>query len=111
MADLTIRAATREDLPALTAIYNHYVVNTAITFDIDPYTVEQRVPWFEQFAGSGRHRLFVALEAGTLVGHDRGRQRPGPIGGEVDYTDALERRRRGAHITPISASVTRAAAG
>lgn len=69
MADLTIRAASREDLPALTAIYNHYIVNTAITFDIEPYGVEQRVPWFEQFAGSGRYRLFVALEAGTLVGY------------------------------------------
>jgi len=69
VAELTIRAAALDDLPALTAIYNHYIVNTAITFDIDPYTVEQRLPWFEQFAGSGRHQLFVALEAGTVVGY------------------------------------------
>ena len=34
-----IRDATAADVPRLTEIYNHYVVNTATTFDIEPFTV------------------------------------------------------------------------
>ena len=33
---LIIRPATRADLPRLTEIYNHYVINTPITFDLEP---------------------------------------------------------------------------
>lgn len=54
MPDVVICPAIRNDLPRLTEIYNYYVLNTPITFDIEPYTVERRVAWFEQF-GSGRH--------------------------------------------------------
>ena len=32
-AALTIRPAAREDLPRLTNIYNHYIVETPATFD------------------------------------------------------------------------------
>ena len=66
---MLIRPANSEDLPRLTAIYNHYVVNTPITFDVEPYTVERRVPWFEQFAITGRHRLLVAEADGLVVGY------------------------------------------
>ena len=63
------RPADRADLPRLTEIYNHYVVHTPITFDVEPYTVERRVAWFEQFASTGRHRLVVAEENGLVVGY------------------------------------------
>ncbi len=69
MAGIEIRAANRADLPRLTEIYNYYVINTPITFDIEPYTVERRVAWFEQFALSGRHRLLVAEENGQVIGY------------------------------------------
>ena len=62
----TIRPATTQDLPQLLAIYNHYVVHTPITFDIEPMTLEQRARWFDQFSLSGRHRLFVAERAGRI---------------------------------------------
>ena len=68
MADVRIRAAVRDDLPRLTEIYNYYVVNTPITFDLVPVTVEQRVRWFEEHTGGQRHRLFVAENAGLVVG-------------------------------------------
>lgn len=55
-----IRPATVDDRPAIVEIYNNYVINTAITFDLEPYSVEARRPWFEQFADDGRHRLLVA---------------------------------------------------
>jgi phosphinothricin acetyltransferase len=41
---LHLRPAERGDLPSITEIYNYYVVNTPVTFDQSPFTVEQRVP-------------------------------------------------------------------
>ena len=66
---VTIRAAVQSDLPRLTEIYNHYVLNTAITFDIEPYTIETRRRWFAQFSATGRHRLLVAEIDGTVVAY------------------------------------------
>lgn len=63
-----IRRAIGSDLPALTAIYNHYIRETAITFDLDPYTVEARRPWLAAFGEAGRHQIFVAEEAGQAIG-------------------------------------------
>jgi phosphinothricin acetyltransferase len=66
---VTTRAATRADIPRLTEIYNHYVIHTPVTFDLEPYTVERRMEWFAQFAPTGRHRLLVAEEDGIVVGY------------------------------------------
>ena len=66
---VSIRPARGEDLPRLTEIYNHYVIHTPITFDLEPYTVERRAAWFAQFAPTGRHRLLVAEEDGQVVGY------------------------------------------
>jgi phosphinothricin acetyltransferase len=66
---LTIRPAASGDLPRLTEIYNHYVIHTPITFDLEPYTVERRAAWFEQFAAAGRYRLLVAEENGQIAGY------------------------------------------
>ena len=74
-----IRTADIADLPALTAIYNHYIVHTPITFDVQPYEPEQRRPWFEDHAPAGRHRLLVAEEDGAAAGYaSTSRWRPKP---------------------------------
>lgn len=69
MADLVIRPAEIADLPRLTEIYNYYVLHTPITFDVEPYSVEGRRAWFEQFAETGRYRLLLAEEAGRVLGY------------------------------------------
>jgi phosphinothricin acetyltransferase len=69
MADILLRPAAPGDLPRITEIYNHYVINTPVTFDIAPYTPETRLPWFQQFAVTGRHRLVVAEEGGVVLGY------------------------------------------
>ncbi|HKV56044.1 MAG TPA: GNAT family N-acetyltransferase [Candidatus Binataceae bacterium] len=69
MANLRIRGAVRADLARLTEIYNHYVRTTAITFDLEPLTVERRAHWFDGHAETGRHRLLVALESDQPVGY------------------------------------------
>jgi phosphinothricin acetyltransferase len=65
----TIRPAEAGDIPALTALYNHYIATTAITFDIEPMTVEARTGWFSHYSPAGRHRLLVAYEGPTLLGY------------------------------------------
>src|SRR5213082_2789002 len=65
-----IRAASIADLPALTDIYNHYIVNTTVTFDMKPLTPDERRGWFDEHPATGRHRLLVAVgDAGTLDGY------------------------------------------
>jgi phosphinothricin acetyltransferase len=69
VAGVAIRRAGAGDLPELTEIYNHYVRETPITFDIEPLSAEQRRPWLEAFAESGRHQLFVAEREGRVLGY------------------------------------------
>src|SRR5579871_2773789 len=69
MADMIIRPATRADLPRLTEIYNRYVIETPITFDLEPLTVVARGPWFDEHSELGPHRLIVAVENEKLVGY------------------------------------------
>jgi phosphinothricin acetyltransferase len=64
----TVRPSTRADLARLTEIYNHYILTTPITFDIDPMTEEQRAPWFHEHTQPPRYRLLVAEDGGRVVG-------------------------------------------
>ncbi|MFN8623716.1 MAG: N-acetyltransferase family protein [Chloroflexota bacterium] len=58
-----IRPGREDDVPALLAIYNHYVLHSNATFDMTPLTLEQRLEWFSHYAPDGRHRLLVAERA------------------------------------------------
>jgi phosphinothricin acetyltransferase len=69
VSDVELRPARAPDLAALTAIYNHYVRETPVTFDVEPYHEEARRPWLEGFAPEGPHRLFVAERGGDLLGY------------------------------------------
>jgi len=74
-----IRNALSDDLAALTAIYNHYIVHTPITFDVQTCEPDQRRPWFDEHAQAGRHRLMVGDEHGEIVGYaTTSRWRPKP---------------------------------
>ena len=69
-SNIVVRPGTLADLPRLTEIYNHYIINTPTTFDLEPFTVERRrAEWFEHYAVTGRHRLLVAEQAGAIVGY------------------------------------------
>ena len=64
----------------MTDIYNHYVVNTAITFDLQTFTVATRRRWFDDHAENGSHRLLVATGSeGECLGYaSSSRWRPKP---------------------------------
>lgn len=76
---VTVRDATAADLPAVAAIYTHYVLRTALTFN-----TEVRTPraWMERFSSEvldGRYHLVVAERAGAVVGFvESQRFRPKP---------------------------------
>ncbi|MGW2418019.1 N-acetyltransferase family protein [Streptomyces sp. NPDC001709] len=57
-----VRPGAESDLDALTAIYNHYVRETAITFDTAIFTPEERRPWLLSHPEDGPHRLLVATD-------------------------------------------------
>ena len=72
--DISVRPARREDLPALTEIYNYEVVNGVSTFDTDPWTVEQRATWFDAHdtgdsALFGAHPLLVIAVDDKVEGY------------------------------------------
>jgi len=56
-------------MPALNALYNHYVLNTPITFDIEAVTADDRRQWFSHFGATGRYRLLVAEYDDRLAGY------------------------------------------
>ncbi|MFF1694643.1 GNAT family N-acetyltransferase [Streptomyces sp. NPDC058257] len=77
--EVQVRPGTEADLWALTDIYNHYVRETAITFDTAAFLPEERRPWLLSHPVDGPHRLLVAQErdSGPSPGPSRPRPSPG----------------------------------
>lgn len=67
--EILVRPAHRPDLPALVDIYNHYVLETPVTFDTEPFTVETRMAWFSSFGRDTPYRLLVAVRGDTVCGY------------------------------------------
>ena len=63
---LSLRLATAADLPAINAIYNHYVPISTATYDYEPFTAEQRAAWFH--GRESIHPVIVAERDGEIVG-------------------------------------------
>jgi len=65
MNDVSIRTALPADVPAITAIYNHYVRTSTATFDTEEKSVEDRVEWLTQHVGA--YPALVAERDGGVV--------------------------------------------
>lgn len=63
---ITVRDAVEADVPAINEIYNHYILNTVATFDIEPQTLEDKLRWFRETEHP--HRIFVAEADGEVAG-------------------------------------------
>lgn len=61
-SEVLVRAGTEEDLKPLTDIYNHYVRESAATFDTEPFTPGERRDWLLSHLEDGPYRLLVAQE-------------------------------------------------
>jgi phosphinothricin acetyltransferase len=84
-----VRPARIEDLAELTEIYNHYVLSSHVTFDVEPFTVEGRREWLAHYADDGPFRLLVAEAAGAVQ----------------DYASSSPFRGRAAYRTSVETSV------
>ena len=63
---MIIRTATKDDLPAITEIYNDAIRSTVATFDTEPKSPEEQKIWFE--AHGTRNPIIVADADGAVVG-------------------------------------------
>lgn len=68
MSEPVIRRATRSDVPALCDVYNHYILNTHVTFHVEPLSLRQRLDWFDQFREGGCHQCFAAVLDSETIG-------------------------------------------
>ncbi|MEU1086762.1 N-acetyltransferase family protein [Streptomyces sp. NPDC005892] len=101
--DTQVRPGTEGDLGALTDIYNHYVRETALTFDVTSFTPEERLPWLLAHPDRGPHRLLVAEDTGR-AGVDGGGSPAG--GGRVlGYATSSAFRPKAAYGTSVEVSV------
>jgi len=65
---MQIRPATSADLPAINDIYNDAVEHATATFDLEPWTIQQRRAWLNEHAGNDRYPVLVAEVDGRVVG-------------------------------------------
>jgi len=63
---IRIRCATEADLPAIRAIYNHYVLTSTCTFQLEPDTEAERLAWFR--VRGDKHPVTVAEVGGAVIG-------------------------------------------
>ncbi|MFE5809213.1 GNAT family N-acetyltransferase [Streptomyces sp. NPDC056491] len=69
LEEVQVRPGTEADLVPLTDLYNHYVRETAVTFDTAVFTPEQRRPWLHSYSEDGPHRLLVAWTGDRMAGY------------------------------------------
>ena len=65
----SIRDATKEDLPEILAIYNHYVANSTVTFDEEPMVLKDLRSRFQQLAKLGFPFIVAQSPGGQLLGY------------------------------------------
>ena len=62
-----IRLATADDLPAINAIYNHYVMRSTCTYQLEPTSAQERKQWFDAH-GSRLPVTVVEAPDGSVIG-------------------------------------------
>ncbi|MGD0250621.1 MAG: N-acetyltransferase family protein [Thermoplasmata archaeon] len=85
--ELEIRPGQRRDLGSIVDIYNHYVEHSAATFEVSPVRPADRLDWFREHSLGGRHRLWVAVAAGSGV---RGWATTSPFRSRAAYLTTVE---------------------
>lgn len=62
---MIIRRAQKEDIPAITEIYNQAIASRDATCDLEAKTIEDRLNWFQQF--NDQYPIYIGLEKNTVV--------------------------------------------
>lgn len=66
--NVVIRPARRIDLARINEIYNAYIVDSPISFDLEPWDLGRRADWWEHYAETGPYRVLVAEVDGRVIG-------------------------------------------
>ncbi|MFP4148534.1 MAG: N-acetyltransferase family protein [Nitriliruptoraceae bacterium] len=69
MSTVTVRPGTSADLPAVAAVYTHYVLRTTTTFNTQVRTPRQWQERYEANVVAGPYSLDVATIDGVLAGY------------------------------------------
>lgn len=80
-----IRPADESDLGRINEIYNAVMVDSHVSFDVEPWDLEERSTWWERYA-SGRYDAYVAEAGGRVVGVAYS----GPYRDKVAYDSSVE---------------------
>ncbi|OGL43414.1 MAG: hypothetical protein A2161_05825, partial [Candidatus Schekmanbacteria bacterium RBG_13_48_7] len=64
--EIKVKPACRHDLERINDIYNHYVVESTCTYQVDPESIETRTEWFQ--SRSEKHPVLVAHDLDQVVG-------------------------------------------
>lgn len=65
--DIMIRTATTNDATALVNIYNNYITDTTITFELNPITADEMAGRMEKIIPTGMYIVYE--EAGEILGY------------------------------------------
>jgi phosphinothricin acetyltransferase len=63
-----IRVGTEADLPAMVEIYNYYIQNSVVTFDIEPMVYEDWASKFKWISGLGLPFIVAESPSGQIIG-------------------------------------------
>lgn len=76
---ISIRPATRADVPAIRDIYNDAILHTTAVYRYEPLPLEERLAWFDEKVSHGWPVLAAMDDADALVGYATvGPFRPSP---------------------------------
>lgn len=67
MTGAVIRRAVEADVPEMNTIYNEYIVDSHVSFDLEPWSDQKRLEWFKDRVDAG-YPLLVASEGDRVVG-------------------------------------------
>lgn len=110
----TVRAAIEDDLERINEIYNSYIIDLHTSFDIEPWTLEERRRWFVKYQAPGRYHALVMEVDGAVAGFAAtGPFRPkSAYDTSVETTIVLEEGVTGRDLgRPLLAELLRRAAG
>ncbi|CAM3083154.1 GNAT family N-acetyltransferase [Moritella viscosa] len=65
---MDIRLGELSDVPAITDIFNFYIINTNARFEEQIFSYEDRLEWFQLFKLDSKHQIYVAVENTLVLG-------------------------------------------
>lgn len=96
----TIRPATAADLPGILDIYNHAVLHTTASYDLEPVSLRSRQDWFAARQKAGFPVLVAEGASGEVLGfasYGTFREKPG-YNGTVEHSVYIRDGQRGAGL-------------